>query len=238
MTAMIPAAPMSQRQDYAAGLEAGVKGLRIGLVRHFYAQDCDAHPEQIAALDRAAEVLRHSAPCADMRLAPLEQYATATRIIIRCEAFAIHRRGCRATRRLRRPGAPAHSRWGHGKRGRLHRRPAPARSPDAPDAGGLCRHRRGLDRLEHGSDLPDRRCRGLRQPVSAPGAPALQRHGTAGTRHARGLYAATGCRFPCSSSAIPSRRPWSTGWQRPTSAPRRGPSATRQGCERAVNGSV
>jgi aspartyl-tRNA(Asn)/glutamyl-tRNA(Gln) amidotransferase subunit A len=78
--------------DYAAGLEAGVKGLRIGLVRHFYAEDCDAHPEQIAALDQAAEVLRSlGARVQDLRLAPLEQYATATRIIIRCEAFAIHR---------------------------------------------------------------------------------------------------------------------------------------------------
>jgi aspartyl-tRNA(Asn)/glutamyl-tRNA(Gln) amidotransferase subunit A len=78
--------------DYAAGLEAGVKGLRIGLVRHFYAEDCDADPEQIAALDQAAEVLRSlGARVHDLRLAPLEQYATATRIIIRCEAFAIHR---------------------------------------------------------------------------------------------------------------------------------------------------
>jgi aspartyl-tRNA(Asn)/glutamyl-tRNA(Gln) amidotransferase subunit A len=78
--------------DYAAGLEEGVKGVRIGLVRHFYADDCHAHPEQIAALEQAAEVLRSlGAGVQEVRLAPLDEYATATRIIIRCEAFAIHR---------------------------------------------------------------------------------------------------------------------------------------------------
>jgi aspartyl-tRNA(Asn)/glutamyl-tRNA(Gln) amidotransferase subunit A len=78
--------------DYAAGLEAGIKGLRIGLVRHFYTEDFSAHPEQIAALDQAAELLRElGAEVRELRLPPLEQYATTTRIIIRCEAFAIHR---------------------------------------------------------------------------------------------------------------------------------------------------
>src|SRR5262245_54698650 len=78
--------------DYFSGLERGVTGLRIGLVRHFYTEDLQAHPEQIAALDRAAEILRQlGADVHEIRLAPLEQYATCTRIIIRCEAFAIHR---------------------------------------------------------------------------------------------------------------------------------------------------
>ena len=78
--------------DYAAGLEAGITGLRIGLVRHFYTEDFSAHPEQIAALDQAAEVLRDlGAEVRELRLPPLEEYATTTRIIIRCEAFAIHR---------------------------------------------------------------------------------------------------------------------------------------------------
>jgi aspartyl-tRNA(Asn)/glutamyl-tRNA(Gln) amidotransferase subunit A len=78
--------------DYAAGLEAGIKGLRVGLVRHFYTEDCSAHPEQIVALDQAAEILRRlGAEVRELRLPPLEQYATTTRIIIRCEAFAIHR---------------------------------------------------------------------------------------------------------------------------------------------------
>jgi len=79
--------------QYAADLERGVKGLKLGLVRHFYAEDMQAHPEQVEAIDRAAAVLRGlGAEVREIRLAPLQDYATCTRIIIRCEAFAIHRR--------------------------------------------------------------------------------------------------------------------------------------------------
>jgi aspartyl-tRNA(Asn)/glutamyl-tRNA(Gln) amidotransferase subunit A len=79
--------------DYSTDLERGVKGLKLGLVRHFYAEDMQAHPAQAQAIDQAAEVLRGlGAEVREIRLAPLEDYATCTRIIIRCEAFAIHRR--------------------------------------------------------------------------------------------------------------------------------------------------
>jgi len=79
--------------QYAADLERGVKGLKLGLVRHFYAEDMQAHPEQAQAIEAAAEVLGGlGAEVREIRLAPLQDYATSTRIIIRCEAFAIHRR--------------------------------------------------------------------------------------------------------------------------------------------------
>ncbi len=79
--------------DYSAALEAGVKGLSIGLVRHFYCDDMQAHPEQAAAIESAADVLRRlGAQVHEIRLAPLADYAVCTRIIIRCEAYAIHRR--------------------------------------------------------------------------------------------------------------------------------------------------
>jgi aspartyl-tRNA(Asn)/glutamyl-tRNA(Gln) amidotransferase subunit A len=79
--------------DYAAALQAGVRGLTIGLVRHFYTEDMQAHPEQAAAIEAAADVLaRLGAKVKEIRLAPLADYATCTRIIIRCEAYAIHRR--------------------------------------------------------------------------------------------------------------------------------------------------
>jgi aspartyl-tRNA(Asn)/glutamyl-tRNA(Gln) amidotransferase subunit A len=44
--------------DYSADLERGVKGLKIGLIRHFYVEDMQAHPEQTKAMEEAAEVLR------------------------------------------------------------------------------------------------------------------------------------------------------------------------------------
>ena len=79
--------------DYAGALGRGIKGLRIGLVRHFYDGDETAHPEQIAAIDAAAEVLRRlGAEVREVRLAPPQDYATCCRIIIRSEAYAIHRK--------------------------------------------------------------------------------------------------------------------------------------------------
>jgi aspartyl-tRNA(Asn)/glutamyl-tRNA(Gln) amidotransferase subunit A len=79
--------------DYSADLDRGVKGLRIALVRHFYAEDMQADAEQLQAIDAAAEVLRGlGAEVREVRLAPLSDYSTCTRIIICCEAYAIHRR--------------------------------------------------------------------------------------------------------------------------------------------------
>ena len=64
--------------DYSADLERGVKGLKIGLVRHFYAEDMQAHPEQAQAIESAAEVLRGlGAEVREVRLAPLQDYAAA-----------------------------------------------------------------------------------------------------------------------------------------------------------------
>jgi len=79
--------------DYAADLERGVKGLEIGLIRHFYAEDMQADPEQAQAIETAADVLRRlGASVREIRLVSLQEYATCSRIIIRCEAFAVHRR--------------------------------------------------------------------------------------------------------------------------------------------------
>ncbi len=49
-----PASANEPVPDYTADLERGVKGLRIGVIRHFYPKDVEADPEQIKALDDAA----------------------------------------------------------------------------------------------------------------------------------------------------------------------------------------
>lgn len=88
-----PASADVRVPDYTAELERGVKGLRVGIVRHFHTEDMQADPEQTQAIEDAAELLgRLGAQLSEIRLAPLNDYATCTRIIIRCEAFAIHRR--------------------------------------------------------------------------------------------------------------------------------------------------
>jgi aspartyl-tRNA(Asn)/glutamyl-tRNA(Gln) amidotransferase subunit A len=79
--------------DFSAGVGRDVKGLRIGLVRHFYDGDETAHPEQTKAVDAAAEVLRGlGAEVREIRLAPLEQYSACCRTILAAEAYAVHRR--------------------------------------------------------------------------------------------------------------------------------------------------
>jgi aspartyl-tRNA(Asn)/glutamyl-tRNA(Gln) amidotransferase subunit A len=88
-----PASAQAQPADYMADLEAGVTGLRIGVIRHFYSEDMEADAEQARAIESAADLLRSlGAEVPTIRLAPLDHYATAARIIIRCEAFAVHRR--------------------------------------------------------------------------------------------------------------------------------------------------
>jgi aspartyl-tRNA(Asn)/glutamyl-tRNA(Gln) amidotransferase subunit A len=79
--------------DFSAEIGRGVKGLRIGLVRHFYDGDETAHPAQIKAVDEAAEILRKlGADVRDVQLAPLSEYTLCNRVILASEAFSIHRR--------------------------------------------------------------------------------------------------------------------------------------------------
>jgi aspartyl-tRNA(Asn)/glutamyl-tRNA(Gln) amidotransferase subunit A len=79
--------------DFSAALEGGARDVKIGLVRHFYTEDMRADEEQAQAIETAADALRRlGAKVEEIRLAPLSEYATCCRIIIRCEAYAIHRR--------------------------------------------------------------------------------------------------------------------------------------------------
>jgi aspartyl-tRNA(Asn)/glutamyl-tRNA(Gln) amidotransferase subunit A len=79
--------------DFSAELDKGAKGLRIGLVRHFYDGDETAHPDQIKAADGAADLLRElGADVREIRLAPLQEYSVCNRVILASEAFSIHRR--------------------------------------------------------------------------------------------------------------------------------------------------
>ncbi len=60
-----PADPASVRRpsgDFTAGLNAGVKGLRVGLIAHFYEEDMVAAPEQSAAMDYAEITRRKLLP--------------------------------------------------------------------------------------------------------------------------------------------------------------------------------
>lgn len=82
--------------DYLATIDAGVRGLRLGVVRHFYTEDYAADPEQAAAVEAALAVWREAgAAIAEVRLAPLEVWNAPTRVILAAEAFAVHERWLR-----------------------------------------------------------------------------------------------------------------------------------------------
>jgi len=76
---------------YAAGLERGVRGLRIGFVRHFHETDLPADPEVAAGLENVAATLRKlGADIRDIRLPTLGEFGAVNRVILQSEAWAIH----------------------------------------------------------------------------------------------------------------------------------------------------
>src|SRR5216684_4183660 len=91
-----PAAPASAREpvpDYLAGLEGGVKGLRVGVVRDYFFEQVE--PETVAAFERAlAELGRLGATVRDVTI-PSIHATPSFMVIMLTEAFAYHERDLR-----------------------------------------------------------------------------------------------------------------------------------------------
>jgi len=78
-------------QDYTRGLTDGLRGLRIGFVRHFHETDMPADPEMAAALEEAARLLSaEGALLTDITLPPLAEFAAVNRTILYAESSAVH----------------------------------------------------------------------------------------------------------------------------------------------------
>ena len=89
------------REDYTRALNQGLRGLRIGFVRHFHQE---ASPQVIGALEEAALVLAaEGAVLRDVTLPGLAEFASVNRIILCTEAAAIHEHWLREA-----PGDYAH----------------------------------------------------------------------------------------------------------------------------------
>jgi aspartyl-tRNA(Asn)/glutamyl-tRNA(Gln) amidotransferase subunit A len=109
--------PASARRPPAAftgEIERGVRGLKIGVITHFYHEDLIAAPEQAVAIEQAADTLaRLGAELRPIRLSSLQRYTECGRTIHLSEAYAIHERDLQArpehfaaiTRRRLLPGA-------------------------------------------------------------------------------------------------------------------------------------
>jgi aspartyl-tRNA(Asn)/glutamyl-tRNA(Gln) amidotransferase subunit A len=86
--------------DYRAALTGDIRGLRIGVIRHFHTEDIAVTPGLAAALDAAIDVLRRlGAVVEDVRLRPAQVYGDVKITIAESELFAVHEAALR-----RRPG--------------------------------------------------------------------------------------------------------------------------------------
>ena len=82
--------------SYTRDLKLGVKGLRIGFIRHFHEKDEIAHPDVTRALNEACEVFRTlGAEVKDIVLPSLQEFSAAQKIILMSEGWAIHARNLR-----------------------------------------------------------------------------------------------------------------------------------------------
>jgi aspartyl-tRNA(Asn)/glutamyl-tRNA(Gln) amidotransferase subunit A len=86
-----PASADEPVPDYAAMLGQDVKGLRIGVIRHFYTTDVAADPEQVEALEAAVKLLTEAgAVTTEITLPSLQDFSACGQIILAAEAYAVH----------------------------------------------------------------------------------------------------------------------------------------------------
>jgi aspartyl-tRNA(Asn)/glutamyl-tRNA(Gln) amidotransferase subunit A len=86
-----PASADTMIPHYTAELGRGVRGLKIGVIGHFYTKDVEADPEQIAALEAAVEVFaKQGALISEITLPPLADFSACGQIILAAEAYAVH----------------------------------------------------------------------------------------------------------------------------------------------------
>jgi len=77
--------------DYGATRGQGVRGLRIGVIRHFYTSDVAGHPEQVEALDAAVKLLAGAGvETREITLPALQDFSACGQIILAAEAYAVH----------------------------------------------------------------------------------------------------------------------------------------------------
>jgi aspartyl-tRNA(Asn)/glutamyl-tRNA(Gln) amidotransferase subunit A len=77
--------------DYASALDTGVKGLRVGVLRHYWEEDMQTHPDLARALEEAIAVFRSlGAHVEDCRTRPLADSFEVKIIVGESEIYAIH----------------------------------------------------------------------------------------------------------------------------------------------------
>lgn len=86
-----PASAQVPLPDYRAELGKGVRGLRIGVVRHFFEADSPVGAETHAGIEAGLALLRsEGAVLQETTLPPLRTFSAVNRVVMNCEAAAIH----------------------------------------------------------------------------------------------------------------------------------------------------
>jgi aspartyl-tRNA(Asn)/glutamyl-tRNA(Gln) amidotransferase subunit A len=69
-----------------------IRGIRVGVVKHFYVDDFPSSPEVVAAIEAALETLRAlGAAVTEVKLDPLLSFRECGWTILKAEAFGVHR---------------------------------------------------------------------------------------------------------------------------------------------------
>ena len=77
--------------DYVSGIDQGVAGLKIGMIRQFYTNDFASPFEIVQAIDNGGAVLAElGAEVETVEVSPLIDWHAVGRVLVPAEAFAIH----------------------------------------------------------------------------------------------------------------------------------------------------
>ncbi|MBW6399074.1 amidase [Roseomonas sp. HJA6] len=94
LTGHDPADPSSANRpkpDLLSGLKDGVKGLRIGVIRHFHETDAPVSPGVAAGIADVAKTLEGlGATVTEVTLPPIQDFNAVGWIILAADAFAVH----------------------------------------------------------------------------------------------------------------------------------------------------
>jgi aspartyl-tRNA(Asn)/glutamyl-tRNA(Gln) amidotransferase subunit A len=89
------------KPDFAGSVGRDIRGLRVGVVRHFFEADAEIDPEIKAGIEAALVTFRElGCSVEDVTLAPLATYGDAATLISRAEAYAFHEQALVATPEL------------------------------------------------------------------------------------------------------------------------------------------
>lgn len=83
--------------DFSRRIGQSVRGLRVGVIRHFHETDFPVSASVLRAIDESIGILRaDGAEVREIRLSPLGDYSSANKIIMNCEAAALHEQSLKA----------------------------------------------------------------------------------------------------------------------------------------------